>query len=107
MRVTAVEEYGLRLMLQMASAGKGKRLTIHEIASRESLSDAYAAKLMNQLRDAGLVESLRGRSGGYMLTKEPDQISIFQILNGLGGHIYEDEYCERFPGEGDECVHVG
>jgi len=107
MRVTAVEEYGLRLMLQMASAGKGNPLTIHEIASRESLSDAYVAKLMNQLRDAGLVDSTRGRLGGYRMTKEPEQISVFHILNGLGGHIYEDEYCERFPGESDACVHVG
>lgn len=107
MRVTAVEEYGLRLMLQMASAGKGKPMTIHEIAARETLSDAYVAKLMNQLRDAGLVDSVRGRAGGYLLTKEPDQITVFQILNGLGGHIYEEEYCERFPGDGDACVHVG
>ena len=107
MRVTAVEEYGLRLMLQMASAGKGKPMTIHEIAARESLSDAYVAKLMNQLRDAGLVESVRGRSGGYLMTKEPDQITVFQVLNGLGGHIYEEEYCGRFPGESEACVHVG
>lgn len=107
MKVTAQEEYGLRCMMQVASVAPDKPLTVHEIAGRESLSDPYVAKLMNLLKEAGLIESVRGRSGGYFVARAPEAISISEILTALGGHIFEEHYCERFPGDGDECVHIG
>jgi len=107
MKVTAQEEYGLRCMMQVAGASPARPLTIHEIAHREGLSPAYAAKLMNLLRDAGLVDSVRGRSGGYFISRPPESVNISQILAALGGHIFEEHYCERFPGEEHECVHLG
>ena len=107
MKVTAQEEYGLRCMMQMAATGPERTLTIHEIAGREGLSAAYVGKLMNLLRAAGLVESLRGRAGGYVIARPPKTISVSEILASLGGRIFEPHYCERFPGEGSECVHLG
>lgn len=106
MKVTAQEEYGLRCMMQVAGSGLERPLTVHEIGSREGLSGAYVAKLMNLLRDAGLVDSVRGRSGGYYIARPPEKVSVSEILAALGGHIFEDHYCERFPGDGDECVHT-
>ncbi|HEY3174731.1 MAG TPA: Rrf2 family transcriptional regulator [Candidatus Polarisedimenticolia bacterium] len=107
MKVTAQEEYGLRCMMQLANSSPQRPLTIHEIAEREGLSSAYAGKLMNLLRDGGLVDSVRGRSGGYLMARPPDRISVSEIMAALGGIIYEDHYCERFPGDEDTCVHVG
>ena len=107
MKVTAQEEYGLRCMMQMASSGPDKPLTVQEIASKEGLSGAYVSKLMSLLRDAGLVDSVRGRSGGYFLARSPSTVSISEILAPLGGRIFEDHYCERYPGDEDECVHLG
>jgi len=106
MKVTALEEYGLRCMIQVAGSGVDSPLTVHEIGAREGLSGAYVAKLMNLLRDAGLVDSVRGRSGGYYITRPPEAVSISDILAALGGHIFEANYCERFPGDSDECVHT-
>jgi len=106
MKVTAQEEYGLRCMISVAGSGPDKPLTVHEIGASEGLSGAYVSKLMNLLRDAGLVDSVRGRSGGYYIARPPDKVSISEILAALGGHIFEDHYCERFPGDGDECVHT-
>lgn len=107
MKVTAQEEYGLRCMMQVAGFGPERPLTIQEIAAREGLSSPYVAKLMNLLREAGLVDSVRGRSGGYYIARAPESISISEILAALGGHIFEPHYCERFPGDGAECVHLG
>ncbi len=107
MKVTAQEEYGLRCMMQMASSGPDKPMTVQEIAGREGLSSAYVSKLMSMLRDAGLVDSVRGRSGGYYLARPPSTITISQILASLGGRIFEDHYCDRYPGDERECVHLG
>lgn len=107
MKVTSQEEYGLRCMMQLAVSSPSRPLTIHEIADREGLSPAYVGKLMNVLRDAGLVDSVRGRSGGYLMARPPAQISLLQILAPLGGNIFEEHHCEKFPGDGDTCVHTG
>lgn len=107
MKVTAQEEYGLRCMMQVADSGPDRPLTVQEIASREGLSAAYVAKLMSLLREAALVDSVRGRSGGYYIARPPEQVSLSEILASLGGRIFESEYCERFPGEEDACVHLG
>lgn len=107
MKVTAQEEYGLRCLMQLATSSPLRPLTIAEIAEREGLSAAYAGKLMNLLRDGGLVESVRGRSGGYLMARPPERISVSEIMAALGGIIYEDHYCERFPGDEETCVHVG
>ena len=107
MRVTSQEEYGLRCMMQIAVCSPGRPLTIHEIADREGLSAAYVGKLMNVLRDAGLVDSVRGRSGGYLMARPAAQISLLEILAPLGGNIFEEHHCERFPGEEETCVHTG
>jgi Rrf2 family protein len=107
MKVTAQEEYGLRCMMQMASSGLDKPLTVQEIAGQEGLSSAYVSKLMTMLRDAGLVDSIRGRSGGYYLARPPSTITISEILAPLGGRMFEDHYCDRYPGDEDECVHLG
>jgi len=107
MKVTSQEEYGLRCMMQIAGSSPDNTLSVHEIASREGLSDAYVAKLMNLLREAGLVDSVRGRSGGYYITRPAESVSLSEIMRSLGGRLFQTEYCERFPGDESECVHLG
>jgi Rrf2 family protein len=104
MKITAQEEYGLRCALQFARAGAADSLTIPEIAEREGLSTAYVAKLLNLLRQAGLINSARGRSGGYTLTRPRDQISIQEILGALGSPTWESASCSRYPGTLEMCV---
>jgi len=106
MKVTAQEEYGLRCLVHLASASPEKPLTVHEISEREGLSAPYVAKLLNPLREAGIVDSVRGRAGGYHLTRPAEQINLAQIMSALGGQIFESHYCERFPGEAEACVHL-
>jgi len=106
MKVSAQEEYGLRCALQLARAGTDGSLTIPEIAELEGLSTAYVAKLMVLLRQANLVRSERGRSGGYTLNRPVESISVADVLSALGGQGWEPAGCERFTGTLDVCVHT-
>jgi len=114
MRFTAQEEYGLRCMLQFArhcqgSAGQteggGRSLTIGEIAGIEGLSPQYAGKLIRILRMGGLLESVRGRHGGYRLARPLENISVGEVLAVLGGRVFEPAYCSRYTGDRKLCVH--
>ena len=77
MKVTALEEYGLRCMLLFVEKGNGAPLTIPEIGASEKLSIPYAGKLLMILKQAGLVRAVRGRKGGYMLYKPPPILAEF------------------------------
>src|SRR5579864_9715970 len=110
MKITSQEEYGLRCLLRLARASGGRSLTIPEIATAEGLSVPYAAKLLAVLRQAGLIESVRGRAGGYRLAALPAEIRLGSLLLILGEPLYVDPgYCERHAGTASNgvCVHHG
>ena len=106
MRFSAQEEYGLRCLLQIARQGTGGGLTIPEVAAAEGLSVPYVAKLVRVLRQGGFVKSTRGQSGGYALSRAPEQIVVGEVLAGLGGRLFESEYCEQYPGSLASCTHT-
>lgn len=106
MKITAQEEYGLRCLLRLALA-EPQSLTLPEVAAAEGLSVPYVAKIMAVLRDAGLIDSVRGRAGGYRLARPPEEIGLGSLLLMLGEPLYDDPgYCERHPGVlEDGCIH--
>ncbi len=104
MRFTAQEEYGLRCLLQIARDPSGMS-TISEIAQHESLSVAYVAKLLIVLRKSGIVESTRGQKGGYRLARPANQMRMDEVLDVLGGRLYPAEFCGRYSGHDEVCVH--
>jgi Rrf2 family protein len=108
MKITAQEEYGLRCLLRLARAGEGEALTIPEIAESEKLSPPYVAKLLSVLRQAGLITSVRGRTGGYHLARPATEVRLGEVMRALGEPLFEDPlYCERHasPDTGGTCVH--
>src|SRR3954470_15511369 len=88
MKITSQEEYGLRCLLQLARA-QGS-LTIPDIAAAEGLSVPYVAKLLSVLRQAGLIDSERGRTGGYRLAGAPADVSLGQVLLVLGERLFDE-----------------
>ncbi len=107
MKISAQEEYGLRCLLRLSMA-EHQALTLPELASLEGLSVPYVAKLMGVLRDAGLIDSVRGRSGGYRLAKAPEEIGLGSLLLVLGEPLFDEpNYCERHAGTSPDgtCVH--
>ena len=109
MKISAQEEYGLRCLLRLAGAGQS--LTIPEIASAEGLSIPYVAKLLAVLRQGGLIDSVRGRTGGYSLARNPEEIHLGAVMLTLGEPLFNDPgYCQKHKGtevHGDSCIHHG
>jgi Rrf2 family protein len=104
MKFTAQEEYGLRCLLRVAGAKDGESVTIPEIAEAEGLSVPYVGKLMSVLRQAGFVTSVRGQSGGYVLSRAAGKISVTEVLMSLGGRLYEPGFCDEFVGLEQICT---
>jgi Rrf2 family protein len=80
-------------------------MTVAEVADNEGLSTEYAGKLLNLMRQAGLVDSIRGRNGGFVLARQPDEITIADVLRVFSGDIFDSETCQRFRGSESDCVH--
>ena len=105
MKVTAMQEYGLRCMMQLVVHGPQSPLTVREIAEREHLTPVYVEKLLVTLRRAGLVKSLRGMNGGYALAKPAREVTVADVLGALGQVDLGKDMCRRFSGTADSCVH--
>lgn len=108
MKITAQEEYGLRCLLRLARAPDGVSLTIPEVAAAENLSPPYVAKLLTVLRQAGLIESVRGRTGGYRLARPSAAVHLGEVMRALGEPLFQDpEYCDRHAGPetSGPCIH--
>ena len=107
MKFSSTEEYGLRCMLQMARRGEKGTTTILELSQKENLTPAYVAKIMGILRKTGLVQSLRGQSGGYRLSRPPADINVNEVLEALGGKLFtREDYCATPSGEHESCIHT-
>lgn len=100
MKFSAQEEYGLRCLLRIAKFYKiNKPLTIPEISQFEGITQHNVAKLLRILRLGGFLESERGQIGGYTLAKPPEEIVIGEILELLGGRLFEEEqFCGDHAG---------
>ncbi|UCE17115.1 MAG: Rrf2 family transcriptional regulator [Gemmatimonadota bacterium] len=109
MRLTTKGRYGLRAMFEIAKEyGKGP-IAIRTISERQHLSVHYLEQLLSKLRRSGLIQSVRGPGGGYVLAKKPSEISVGDIVRILEGPIalakcidesLMKEACEHV----DDCV---
>jgi Rrf2 family protein len=109
MRITATEEYGLRCLVMLAKRGSNDPLTLSDIGDGEGMSQPYAAKIMNLLRQAGLAESIRGRNGGYILAYPANKITLTDAFDAMGEPLFSPSHCDKFgsPAAEESCVHTG
>ena len=105
MKITAQEEYGLRCLLQLARTTQGQVVRVRDIAAKEGLSSAYVEKLLRLLSRAGLVHSVRGVNGGYIMNRPASQVTLGEVVRALGGLQTTDHLCHQFTGLQDACVH--
>jgi Rrf2 family transcriptional regulator, iron-sulfur cluster assembly transcription factor len=104
-KISALEEYGIRCMVLLAKCEPEETLTLPEFQVREGLSIPYAAKLLIILKRAGLVRAARGRNGGYTLARAPEKIALKEIFDALGEPAFSSSHCGRHTGQFDICVH--
>lgn len=84
MKITAQEEYGLRILIRIGSCKDRDGMSIPQLSETEQLSQHYIAKLTRLLRMSNLIRSTPGNKGGYVLAKPADEIVIKQVLEALG-----------------------
>lgn len=107
MKLTAREEYGLRCLLQLARyAGRAAPVTVRSVAESEGISAAYAEKLLRELSQARLAESIRGIHGGYRMARRPEDVTLGEVIRALGGFLTPVNLCGRFTGDRERCVHT-
>ncbi len=106
MQLTSQEEYGLRCLLAVARETRDVPVGIPDIAASEGLSPEYAAKLMRLLRQGKLVTSTRGQNGGYRLAKPARGISVWSVIQVLGGPLFHESFCDSHSGKHSDCVHA-
>jgi len=87
LRLSTKGQYGVRAMFEIARGYPDKPITIKEISERQDVSVAYLEQILNKLRNGGLIKSIKGPGGGYILNKKPKDISIGAILKDLEGPV--------------------
>jgi len=105
MKLSAQEEYGLRCLITLARAAPGTSMTIPQISESERITAPNVAKLLGVLKRAGYVKALRGQSGGYALSRKPDEINLADALACLGGRIFDAGFCGRHSNATRGCGH--
>lgn len=107
MKITAHEEYGLRIILRLArllQTSSSGLVSINEIASAEAISYENTAAIIGKLKEAGLVESTRGKYGGYKLSRPSPSINLYQIIDALGEASFGIDFCNKHSGKEENCV---
>ena len=104
LRLSTKGQYGVRAMFEIARAYPSAPTTIKEISERQEVSVAYLEQILSTLRRSGLITSIKGPGGGYVLGKKPLEISIGSILSALEGPVAitscldPEEGCSRVDG---------
>lgn len=106
MKISTKGRYALRLMLDLALSSNGKAVPLKECAKRQGISDKYLEQIVTQLSRVGMVRSVRGAGGGYLLTREPSDYIIGDILRTLEGDLSPVSCAPGAPccNRSDDCV---
>lgn len=108
MKISTKGRYALRLMLDLAGNGGERPVSLRDVARRQAISDKYLEQIVTPLSRAGLVRSVRGAGGGYLLTRAPADYTVGDILRPLEGDLApvecatDADFCQRCG----ECVTV-
>lgn len=93
MKISRKVEYACRVLAQLSrSYGTTRMPHIDDLASAEDVPANYLVQILNELRSAGLIESRRGKQGGYLLARPAEEISVADIFRAIDGELLE---CSR------------
>lgn len=102
MMVSTKGRYALRIMVDLAENQEGGPVSLKDIAERENIGIKYLEIIVSSLNKNGLLKSVRGKNGGYMLNREPADYTISSILNAAEGSLVpvacvSDGDCKNAP----------
>ncbi|GIX30438.1 MAG: Fe-S cluster assembly transcriptional regulator IscR [Porticoccaceae bacterium] len=97
MRLTTRGRYAVTAMLDLALHASNRPVSLADVAARQQISLSYLEQLFARLRQSGLVQSVRGPGGGYRLGREPEEISVADIIDAVNESV-DATHCN---GQGD------
>jgi Rrf2 family protein len=98
MKITAQDEYGLRILVRIAKNNGNVGLSIPQLSELEGLSQPNISKLTRILRIEGLINSTKGHVGGYVLARPAKTITVNDILKALSGRLFDEKFCVNHSG---------
>ena len=109
MRLSTHSRYGVRAILDIAYHSEGLETQVKDISRRQEISPRYLEQIFQKLKRAGIVGSKRGPTGGYFLSKKPEEITIGEIVRVTEGGIdpvlcLDPENSKQPCGRAGECV---
>lgn len=106
MRLTTKSSYGVRALINLAAVYKRKQpVSIRSISKEEGISTIYLEQIFNTLKNRGLVKSIRGPKGGYVLAKDPAKINVYEAIKILEGDV-SSVRCAPKSGGGKICARL-
>ncbi|RKX73033.1 MAG: AsnC family transcriptional regulator [Spirochaetes bacterium] len=104
MRVTTKGRYALRAMINLAVNGGEKPLSIKKITEVEDLSPIFLEQIFTKLKKYGLIKSIRGAGGGFLLARDASDISVKDILEAVEEGIRMTPCCASDSVPASQCV---
>jgi Rrf2 family transcriptional regulator, iron-sulfur cluster assembly transcription factor len=84
MRITTKGRYGLRAVINLAMSPHTRPVSINTLANDENVSSEFLEQIFYKLKKAGVIRSIRGPGGGFVLNRKPEEISVQDILQAVG-----------------------
>ena len=92
MKVSRRVTYGIMAAVDLAMNATEIPIQARTIARRQAIPVRFLEQVLNSMKKAGLVDSLRGAQGGYMLLKEPSALSVADVLEALDGPVFHHAF---------------
>ena len=87
MKISTQSRYGLRALFDIAYHSAGLSTQVKDISARQAISPRYIEQIFQKLKKAGIIQSIRGPSGGYYLARKPEEVSVGDIVRATEGDI--------------------
>ncbi|OGR90761.1 MAG: hypothetical protein A2V88_08010 [Elusimicrobia bacterium RBG_16_66_12] len=104
MRITSSIEYAARLMLTLAREHGKAPVSAESLSESDGIPSDYVSQILVKLRRAGIIQSRRGSSGGYSLSRPPAQITLGQVVRAVDRDVFED-VCGKYDAGAKDCRH--
>lgn len=100
MQITRQADYAVRAVLYLSQLGASRRASTSQIAEEQNIPPSFLAKIVSQLSVAGLLQTSRGARGGVSLARNPNEITLLDVVEAIDGPILLNECV----GDGAECT---
>ena len=97
-------EYALRALFELSLAEEGQAVTRSEVAQRQKIPVHFLGQIFLALKKAGLIKTVKGPGGGYVLAREKDAINVWDIYKAVDHVEHEGQQC--FPAMKQECDQI-